>query len=202
MDILNLQEWMTHFEKKLFLFFIVFLSTCGKTPFVFCLPICCLAFVLGKHEFLVSLLGLSLGCLLGNNVRVLLYVCLFIHLLLTFIPFYSIKTRTISYIGFVYSLVIHIGMMKTPINQGIMQSVILFYLMHLLLQYSSLFVHTKETYRYDELYSDPPDALRSRGAEKVWPHFTETDPRTSEYPQFEIFEQLRKGLRDFVGHSL
>ena len=155
MEILNLHQWMEHLEKKLFLFFVVFLSTFSlylNSRWVLCLTLCCVGFVIGKQEFIISLLGVFLGCFISQDYTTMIYICLFMLILMGMIPFYSIKTRSISYLSFFYSLGVCLFFIKVPINQAVILGAICFYITHVLIKHTSLFVHTKETYTKDELY--------------------------------------------------
>ena len=96
MQLIKNYSVLNQIEKKLFLFFISFLSTQMlflNSRLVFLIPILCLAFVIGRNEVMLCVMGISIGSLFLRDVSLFVVGGLFVVMLYLLIPIYSIKTR-------------------------------------------------------------------------------------------------------------
>lgn len=155
MQLIKNYSVLNQIEKKLFLFFISFLSTQMlflNSRLVFLIPILCLAFVIGRNEVMLCVMGISIGSLFLRDVSLFVAGGLFVVMLYLLIPIYSIKTRFVPMIASLYLFLIELIFYAIPINQAIVHTMITLYTSIIMVNNASCLVHDRKNYSLTSFY--------------------------------------------------
>ena len=155
MELIKRFQLLNQIEKKIFLFFVSFLSTqilFLDSRLTFLIALLSLSFVIGKVEMMICMLGITIGSLLLEDISLFVIGTIFILLLNILKNIYSIKTRVVPLISGIYLFCIKLLIYQLPLNQCIIHMLVTLYISVILVNNVSCFVHEKKVFKEKSFY--------------------------------------------------